>query len=126
MPTLKNTNTLLTWSILLLKRSGCKGGISNILDWDTTFSISVSYGERARMNLGLVVFPRAARKETAETPSSLFRKNHNTYTFSPTDFLCFCVERESEAAVHLSEISGCFFFGLGLWHGHTNCGSMLR
>lgn len=112
MPTLKNTNTLLTWSILLSKRGSCKGGISNILDWDTASSISVSYGERARMNLWVVVFTRAARKETAETPSPLFRQNHHTSIFSPTDFLCICVERESEAAVHLSEISGRFFLDM--------------
>lgn len=81
MPTLKNTNTLLTWSILLSKRGSCKGGISNILDWDTASSISVSYGERAWMDLRVVVFSRAARKETAETPSPLFRQNHHTSVF---------------------------------------------
>lgn len=81
MPTLKNTNTLLTWSILLSKRGSCKGGISNILDWDTASSISVSYGERAWMDLRVVVFSRAARKETAETPSPLFRQNHHISVF---------------------------------------------
>lgn len=64
------------------------------------------------MSLWLVVFSKAARKETAETPSSLFRQSHHTSTFSPRDFLCFCVETESEAAVHLSEISGCFFLDM--------------
>lgn len=78
-----------------------------------TTQVQVSKGSEApkEEHRCLVVFSKAAKKEKAETPSSLFRQDRHTFTFSARNLPCFCVEIESEAAGHLSEISGC----LAVW-----------
>lgn len=77
----------------------------------------------------MVVFSKAAKKEKAETPPSLFRQDHHTSRFFLRNLLAFSVEIEFEASGHLPEISGCLVAwtcGVTWSHILPLCASTLR